>query len=91
MIYFCCKFSNSKLSQYKVYVIFSYRQTVEGLLSEIAKLKISYGRHFIDLRDMNYLLIVQTGNEITRLCIERIGKLKIGRYYLALNDHFDAI
>ena len=64
---------------------------MEGLSSEMAKMKISYGRHLIDLRDINYRLIVQTGDEIIRLCVEGIRKLNNIRYYLALNGHFDAI
>ena len=50
-----------------------------------------YGRHLINLRDINYRLIVQTGDEIIRLCVEGIRKLNNIRYYLALNGHFDAI
>ena len=64
---------------------------MEGLSSEMAKMKISYGRHLINLRDINYHLIVQTGDEIIRLCVEGIRKLNNIRYYLALNGHFDAI
>ena len=64
---------------------------MEGISLEMAKMKISYGRHFIDLRDTYYRLIVQTGDEIIRLCVEGIRKLKSGRYRLALNGHFDAI
>ena len=91
MIYFCYKIL--KFETITVQNVRDFLVQTDGKRSLVRDGQniVSYGRHFIDLRYINYRLIVQTGDGIIRLCVKGIRKLNNIRYYLTLNGHFDAI